>query len=123
TIDLKVDWRVCAFVLVLAFITGIGFGLIPALQATSLDIISAIKDNNAAAGFRRSRLRDLLVIVQFAVSLVLLIAAGLTVRSLQKQQLAGSGFETSHALALWVDLGLQGYDQSRGQQFYQQLSE
>jgi len=121
TIDLKVDWRVLLFSLVISFISGVIFGLMPALQTTKSDLLSALKDESAAAGHRRSRLRSALVIAQVAFSLVLLVAAGLIVRSLQQVQMIGPGFKTDRTITMSVDLGLQGYTAERGQEFYKEL--
>jgi macrolide transport system ATP-binding/permease protein len=120
TIELSIDWRVLTFALAISVATGIVFGLAPALQATRTDLVSALKDG-ASAGYRRSRLRNVLVVAQIALSLVLLVAAGLVVRTLQHVQLVGPGFDTERAVTMSVDLGLQGYDQERGQQFYRQM--
>ncbi|HXG68903.1 MAG TPA: ABC transporter permease [Blastocatellia bacterium] len=123
TIALQVDYRVLGFTLLLSFATGVLFGLAPALQATKPDLVPALKDETGAAGYRRSRLRNSLVVAQVALSLILLIAAGLIVRSLQHVQMIGPGFETERAIAMSVDPGLQGYTRERGQEFYRQLIE
>jgi predicted permease len=122
TIDLKIDWRVMVFSLLVSLVTGIIFGLMPSLQATKPDLVSALKDTTAQAGYRRSRLRGGLVIAQIALSLVLLIAAGLVVRTLMAQTIS-PGFDTENGLTMSVDLGLQGYDEARGRQFQRQLAE
>ena len=123
TIDLKVDWRVLVFSLVLSFVTGVLFGLVPAFQATKADLVPALKDGDSLGGYRRSIIRNILVVAQIGLSLVLLISSGLVVRSLQHVQLIGPGFETDRALTLSVDLGLQGYDDPKGKQFYHALIE
>lgn len=120
-VDLKVDWRVLMFTLSLSLITGVLFGLAPALQATRQDLVPALKDGASSAGYRRSRLRSLLVIAQVAFSLVLLVAAGLLVRNLQHVQMIGPGFEIERTITMSVDLGLQGYDGARGHEFYKRL--
>src|SRR5947208_582622 len=74
--DLRIDWRVLVFTLALSLLTGIAFSLIPALQSSKPELVPALKDENSLAGFRRSRLRNGLVIAQVALSLVLLIGAG-----------------------------------------------
>ena len=122
-IDLRFDWRVFGFVAFLAIVTGIGFGLLPALQATKPDVVAALKDESTVAGHKRSVLRNSLVVVQIALSLVLLITAGLIVRSLQYVRSIGPGFDPDHALTMSVDVGLQGYDQDHGQEFYRQLTD
>ena len=121
TIDLKIDWRVLSFSLAISFISGLIFGLMPALQSTRSDLVSALRDESAAAGHRRSRLRSGLVIAQVAFSLVLLVTAGLIVRSLQQVQMIGPGFKTDRTITMSVDLGLQGYTEERGQGFYKEL--
>jgi predicted permease len=120
-IDLKVDWRVMLFTLITSFVTGVLFGLAPAWQATKPDLVAALKDESSAAGYRRSRLRNGLVVAQVALSLVLLVAAGLIVRSLQQVQTVGPGFEIEHTVTASVDLNLQGYNGPRGREFYKQL--
>jgi predicted permease len=121
TIDLKLDWRVLAFSLVISLLSGVFFGLMPALQTTRSDLVSTLKDESAAAGHRRSRLRHALVVAQIAFSLVLLVAAGLIVRSLQMVQMIGPGFTTERTITMSVDLGLQGYSETRGHAFYKEL--
>ena len=121
TIDLKLDWRVLTFSLVISFISGVIFGLMPALHSTRTDLVSALKDESLAAGHRRSRLRSALVVAQIAFSLVLLVAAGLIVRSLQQVQMIGPGFRTERTLTMSVDLSLQGYTEQRGAAFYKEL--
>ncbi|MGH9768485.1 MAG: ABC transporter permease [Blastocatellia bacterium] len=120
-IDLTPDWRVMAFTLTVSFITGALFGLAPALQASKVDLIPALKDEAGLGGYRRSRFRSGLVVAQVALSLLLLIAAGLIVRSLQQTQMIGPGFEAENRITMSVDLGLQGYDEARGREFYKQL--
>jgi predicted permease len=122
-VDVSVDWRVLGFSFVVSVLTGAIFGLVPALQATRPNLVTALKDTAAQGGGRRSRLRSGLVVAQIALSLVLLICAGLVVRTLQQLQTMNPGFEPHNALTLSFDLGLQGYDQARGEQFYQQIVE
>jgi predicted permease len=71
----------------------------------------------------KAKLRSVLVVAQISISLVVLIAAGLVVRTLQRLQTMNPGFDTRNALTMSFDLGLQGYDDARGQQFYRQLEE
>ncbi len=120
-IELAPDWRVMAFTLIVSFITGALFGLAPALQASKVDLIPALKDEAGAGGYRRSRFRSGLVVAQVSLSLLLLITAGLIVRSLQQVQLIGPGFQVENRVTMSLDLGLQGYDEARGREFYKQL--
>ena len=75
------------------------------------------------AGFRRSRLRNALVVAQVSLSLVLLISAGLIVRGLQAAQQMRPGFNPENAVAISFDVSLQGYDETRGRAFQQQVLE
>jgi predicted permease len=109
------------FALGVSLTTGIVFSLLPALQSSKPDLVPALKDETSMAGFRRSRLRNGLVIVQVALSLVLLVCAGLVVRSLQAAQRTRPGFNPENAVALSFDLGLQGYTEEKGREFQRQL--
>ena len=122
-IDLRLDWRVLTFGFVVSLITGISFGLLPALQSSRPDLVPALKDEKSMGGFRRSRLRNALVVAQVALSLVLLVCAGLVVRSLQVAQRTRPGFNPENAVALSFDLGLQGYSEEKGQAFQKQVLE
>jgi predicted permease len=122
-IDLKIDWRVLAFTFIVSVLTGIVFSLLPALQSSSPDLVPALKDEASMGGFRRSRLRNVLVVAQVSLSLVLLVCAGLIVRSLQAAQRMRPGFNPENAVALSFDLGLQGYTEERGREFQKQALE
>jgi predicted permease len=119
--DLRLDWRVLAFTMTLSLATGVVFSLLPALQASKPELVPSLKDEAALGGFRRSRLRNALVVVQVALSLVLLACAGLIVRSLQSAQRMRPGFNPENAVALSFDVGLQGYDEQRGRAFQKQV--
>ena len=121
--DLRIDWRVLIFALVISLITGVLFSLLPALQSSKPALVPALKDESSMAGFRRSRLRNSLVIAQIAISLVLLVSSGLIVRSLQAAQRMRPGFNPQNAVAISFDLGLQGYDEARGRAFHQRALE
>jgi predicted permease len=118
--ELSLDVRVFIFTITITFITSIVFGLLLALQATKPDLVPALK-NEALPGSRRSRLRNALVTAQVALSLTLMIAAGLVLRGLQRMQFTDLGFNPRHAVKLSFDLDLQGYDRERGNQFQRQL--
>ena len=122
-LDVGVDWRVLLFSLAVSVVAGAFFGLAPALQATRPVLVRALKDTAAQGGTVKTKLRSVLVVAQISISLVVLIAAGLVVRTLQQLQTMNPGFDTQNALTMSFDLGLQGYDEARGQQFYRQLIE
>jgi len=123
--DLSLDYRILGFTLLLSVLTGIIFGLAPALQTSKPDLVPALKGEGDFAPLRRRRfnLRHLLVVSQVALSLMLLVSAGLFVKSLQSVQQMNPGFRTDHILMASVDVGLQGYDDARGRRFYEQLIE
>lgn len=122
--DIGVDWRVLVFTFLLSLVTGIIFGLLPALQSSNPNLVSSLKsDETGAGGFRRSHLRDALVVAQVALSLLLLISTGLIVRSLQRAQSMNPGFNPANAVAVSFDVGLQGYDETKGRAFQQQAIE
>ena len=122
-LDVGIDWRVLVFSLSISLITGAIFGLAPALQATRPSLLKSLKETGAQGGASRSRLRGGLVVAQIALSLIVLIAAGLVVRTLQRLQTMNPGFDTRNGLTMSFDMGLQGYDEARAQQFYRQLVE
>lgn len=122
-LDVGIDWRVLLFSLGVSVAAGAVFGLAPALQSTRPSLLRALKDTAAQGGAVKTRLRSVLVVAQISISLVVLIAAGLVVRTLQQLQTMNPGFDPQNALTMSFDLGLQGYDEARGQQFYKQLTE
>ncbi|HSE25103.1 MAG TPA: ABC transporter permease [Pyrinomonadaceae bacterium] len=122
TVDISLDWRVMLFSFLISMLTGVVFGLAPALQSTRLALVPALKDTAAQGGGQsRNRLRGALVVVQLALSLVLLIGAGLVVGALQQLQTLNPGFNPNNAMTASMDVGLQGYDDAKGEQFYKQL--
>jgi predicted permease len=121
--DLRIDWRVLSFTLGLSVLTGMLFSLIPAMQSSKPELVPALKDETSMAGFRRSRLRNSLVVAQITLSLVLLISAGLIVRSLQEAQRMRPGFNPENAVAFSFDVGLQGYDETKGRALQKQALE
>jgi predicted permease len=121
--DLRLDWRALTFTIVLSLLTGVLFSLLPALQSSKPALVPALKDETSMAGFRRSRLRNTLVVAQITLSLVLLICAGLIVRSLQAAQRMRPGFDPQNAVALSFDVGLQGYDETKGRSFQKEVLE
>lgn len=122
SLDLGLDWRVLAFTLLVSVLTGIVFGLAPAVQAARLDIVTSLKSEDAQrAGSRRSRLRTAFVTAQVTMSVVLLVGAGLFIRSLQSANSIDPGFRVDHALTVPLNLGLLRYKESEGENFYRNL--
>jgi macrolide transport system ATP-binding/permease protein len=119
---LHIDHRVLIFTLAVSLLTGVIFGLLPALQSTRPNLAPALKDEISSSASRRSLLRSGLVISQVALSLVLLICAGLVARGLQRAKTLNPGFNPQNAILMSFDLGL-GYDGARSKTFKQQLLE
>ncbi|MBS1791949.1 MAG: ABC transporter permease [Acidobacteria bacterium] len=122
-IELQMDWRVLVFTLALSLLTGVLLGLLPGLQATRPDLIPALKNESALGGYRRSRLRNVLVVAQLSLSLVLLLCAGLVLRGLQRAQQINPGFNPERAVEVSFDPGMQQYDRERGREFQRQVLE
>jgi predicted permease len=124
-VRLHLDPRVLLFTLALAIGTGLLFGLIPAIQASRPGLVAAIKDDGdlAIAPGRKLNVRNALVVVQLALSLVALIGAGLFVRSLQAARQLDLGYDTDRLIVLGFDVGLLGYSQEEGQQLFRQARE
>ena len=124
-LDLSVDWRVLGFTLGVSLLTGLLFGLAPALQATRLNLLPALKAEASVYGPRRRRiaLRDVLVIAQLAMSLVLLVSAGLFVRSLRQALTFDPGFTTENLLAASLETRGARLSEQQGREFYQQTLE
>jgi predicted permease len=123
SIEAPLDWRVFAFAFAASLLSGIAFGVVPALRSTRRDLLPALKDQRQLAGPRRSRLRGSIVVAQITVCLVLLISAGLCVRSLFNARSIDPGFSTHNIAVAQLDPGSLGYTESQDRQFYQQLLE
>ena len=124
-LGLSLDLRVLAITLGVSLLTGLIFGLVPALQASKADLVSALKtkDQGATGRFRGFGVRGGLVAGQVALSLVSLIAAGLFVRSLGEMRRIDPGFPAERLAVISFDVGLQGWNQGRGEQFYRDVRE
>ena len=125
TPQFSIDRRVLLFTLGLSLLAGVVFGLAPALRASRPALIPALKDD-AAAFFERTRifsLRNLLVVTQVALSVVLLIAAGLFLRSLRQAQTIDPGFDAEKIVSLPLNINLLRYTRTQGREFYRQVLE
>jgi predicted permease len=122
SLDVGVDARVIGFALTLSLGTALLFGLVPALRASRPELVSALKEG-AGGTARRSRLRNAFVVAQVAVCTLLLVGAGLLVRSLQNALTIDPGMDPRGVVTAAIDIGPHGYDEARGRIFYQQLQE
>jgi len=120
----KLDWRALGFTLGLSLLTGIIFGLAPAVRATKVDLTPALKDSGrSSSAVSRSSLGRGLVVTQVALSLLLLIGAGLFVRTLLNLRRVDPGFNTKNLLMFKVAPGLIGYKGERRMQLYERICE
>jgi len=118
------DFRVLLFNLAVTILTGVFFGLVPALQTTKPNIAGTLKDQaGAVVGGGHNGLRKALVIAQVTLSLLLLVGAGLFVRSLANLRNLGPGFSPERLVGFQIDPSLSGYTSERMKVFYPQLSE
>lgn len=119
----QLDWRVLGFTLGLSLLTGMVFGLAPAWRATSIDLTPTLKDSGrGSSAASRSLLSRGLVVMQVALSLLLLVGAGLFVRTLLNLQRVDPGFNTRNLLLFKVRPTLIGYKAEKLVQFYQQMT-
>jgi len=122
-LDFSLDWRVFAYAMAAALFTGILVGVWPALRAGRTDLNGLLHGagRSDTAGVSRHRVRSVLVVAQVAGSLVLLIVAGLFVRTLLRTQQASLGFNPDHVLNVTLDPKEVGYDETRSKSFYRDL--
>lgn len=110
-----------AFVALVAVMSALLFGLVPALQSSRVNLVSVINQDASPRGAARGHLRTGLVVAQVAVSLLLLIGSGLTTKSVEAARRADPGFDRDHVAVVGLDLKQNGYDEARGRVFYRTL--
>ena len=115
------DWLVVAFALAISFASSLVFGFVPALRSSNVDLAGVMKDDLSPRGGSRGRLRSTLVVAQVAVALLLLVGAGLVVRSLEAARTANVGFDERHVAVAMIDLRSSGYDEESGRVFYERI--
>ena len=120
-LDPQLDLRVLGFTFGLSFLTGLIFGLLPALRTTDLDLTPALKDaGRSSSAIGRSWLSKGLVVVQVSISVLLLIGAGLLIRTLRNLQHVEIGFNAHNLLLFDVEPGMLGYKDDKLVNLYQQ---
>jgi len=119
----QLDWRVLALSVALCIGSTMLFALVPAIQASDVDLSGALKSEGGSlvGGSGRSRLRSVLVLVQVALSFVLIVGSGLVLRSLVQMQNSDPGFSTRNVVVSAVDLVSAGYKPERAKIFCEQL--
>jgi predicted permease len=121
-LDLRIDARVLAFSLIVAALTGVLAGLLPALKASAPSLVNDLRGEAPAGrlGRRRFALRDMLVVSQVALTAVLLVVAGLLLRSLGASQRADVGFDPRGLAAISMDTDMVRYSPERSQVFWRE---
>lgn len=113
-VDLSPDPKVLAFSLLVTLATGLLFGLLPAMQATRLDLTGSLRDDGSNQGGRAGFMRRFFVAGQVGLSLVLLASAGFFLRALQRAGQTETGFDPRGAYVTSIDLDMEGYDAQQG---------
>jgi predicted permease len=118
-----IDWRVLGFTLAATLLTGLLFGIAPAMRSMRIDLTPALKDSAGGLGGRQGRFRlgNVLVVAQVALTVVVMVGAGLVVHTLQNLRSLDPGFVTANLLTLDVDATLTGYKGERMAAFYRNL--
>ena len=119
----ELDWRVLGFGAGVCLVSTLLFGLFPALQASKVDLAAALKaeSGGVVGGRGRSRVRSVLILLQVSLGFVLLVGAGLLIRSVQEIRTASPGFATEDVLTTGLDLFSAGYDAQRAKSFQDEL--
>src|SRR5262249_50246595 len=115
----QLDLRLLLFAFGISIVTAALFGVIPAIRAARVDPVQALKDSRAVGGLTQNRTRRALVVLQIAVSLTLLIGAGLFVQSLRCVNAIHSGIDIDRVLVARVDLRRANYTPAAREEFYE----
>src|SRR5262245_59659771 len=116
TTELALDYRVLAFAVLTSVLTSLVFGAVPAFRSSGVHVVSGLTQESRFR-LRRFELRDVLVTVQIAVSILLLSGSALVFRSMREALHLNFGFNPRGVVSVSLDLALQGYDDARGRQF------
>ncbi len=120
-LDFHFDWRVFGYALLAALAVTLVAGVMPALRAARVNLNDALRESSRGVSGGRQRFRTSLVVAQVAGSLMLLIVAGLFMRSLQNAQKSDLGFDPNHVVNFGLDPHEAGYSEARGREFYRDL--
>ncbi|HET9994451.1 MAG TPA: ABC transporter permease [Candidatus Acidoferrum sp.] len=125
SMDLSFDSRVLFFTLAVSLVTGLIFGIIPAIKASNIDLNEILKvgGRGGTLGWAHNRMRSLLVVSEIALALVALVGAGLFLRSMQRAQEINPGYESKNLFQYAFDLGALRYNPAHGQQFFRDAIE
>jgi macrolide transport system ATP-binding/permease protein len=123
TIDFRPDIRVAAVTVALVFLAGLATGLVPGLCSSAPNLAGALSGEIAVGGTRKGRIRNALVVIQVAVSTVVLIGVGLCFQSMSNLQHVSLGFSARNLAILTLDLRANGYSEERGRNMYARMRE
>jgi predicted permease len=122
-IDLNIDLRVLAFTVAACLVTGLLFAIVPAIQASQIDVVGTLKNGSAGAGVRRGGFRSALVVSQVVLCFILVTASATIVRDLHHLITGNPGFETKNVAMASIDMSTLPHFDERGSAFYRQLLE
>ena len=122
-LQVGLDWRVLGFTLLVSLLTGVVFGLVPALHSSKTELTESLKEGgrSGAEGARRNRIRGVLVVGELAIAVVLLVGAGLLIQSLWRLRQVSPGFESQNLLTFVVGIPEVKYPTDKQAQFYRDL--
>jgi putative ABC transport system permease protein len=122
-LQVGLDWRVLVFTLVVSVLTGIIFGLVPALHSSKTDLTESLKEGGRGSGegARRNRVRGILVVSELAIAVILLVGAGLLIQSLWRLRQVNPGFQSANLLTFVVGVPEVRYPSEKQAQFYRDL--
>jgi predicted permease len=123
SMSVHADRTVLFATFIISLLTGVIFGILPALRTSNLAPAAVLKEESGSAsgGRRKARLSSILVVAQIAMSLLLLVCAGLFIRSFRLAEKFNPGFNPHNVLLDWYDLGGVGYEQKSGTEFHRQV--
>lgn len=122
-VQVGIDWRVLGFTLGVSIFTGLFFGLAPAFHSSKTDLVESLKDGGrgTSVGAQRNRMRSILAVGELAVAVVLLVVAGLLIKSLWRLQNVNSGMQPDNVMTFNLALPETRYKTDRQSQFFEQL--
>jgi predicted permease len=126
SIDAGLNGRVLLFATLVSLVAGIGLGVLPGVSATRTDLASPLKEGGLSGGtalWRRGRVRQGLIVAQVALALVLLVSAGLFLRTLDAARRLDPGFRARNGLVATIDVMPAGYDEARGRQVFDRIAD
>ena len=122
-VHVAIDWRVLGFTLGVSVLTGLIFGIVPAFQSSKTELVESLKEGgrSGSEGARRNRVRSVLVVGELAIAVVLLVGAGLLIKSLWRLQNVNSGLQPDNVLTFNLGLPETKYDTDKQAKFFGEL--